>query len=615
MNRLKHHYLPGFILLLVLVIGFLPAGAQGIKINRIDPPNWWAGMKNQELQLLVYGEHISGSEVSFEYPGVKLKETIRLENPDYVFLNLQFTNEAMPGSFQIKFTSGKKSETYSYELKKRISRIYNGLNSGDVLYLIMPDRFANGDKTNDNAAGMYEKHDRQNPSGKHGGDLQGIINHIDYIRNLGVTAVWLNPVFENNMHAYSYHGYSITDHYKVDPRYGTNELYFDFVNKCHETALKVVKDMIFNHCGSEHWWMNNLPSQDWLNQWPEYTQTNYTNAVSSDPHASAADYRKLVDGWFVKSMPDLNQRNTYLATYLIQNSIWWIESAGIDGIRMDTYPYPDKDMMTTWVDRVLEEYPGFYIVGETWLHSPAYESYWQGGSANFDGYDSHLPGISDFPVHYAVINTFRKGGSVGNLYDVISKDLVYSNPDMNKIFMDNHDMDRVYAQLGQDLDKLKMATVFILTTRGIPQIFYGTELLMKGTGDHGVIREDFPGGWPGDARNAFSQKGRTADENAYFNFIQKILQWRKNNHAVENGRLIHFIPEDEIYVYSKYSDKSAYVVIINNNSAAKTVATNRYRELFDGYTNAMEIISGTIVTDLTQVEVGPYSGIILDLSK
>jgi neopullulanase len=587
----------------------------GQTINRVDPPFWWSGMKNTAVQLMLHGEQLSEAEVSLKSGNVKITGTQKVESKNYLLIDLDLTGVA-PGANQFELKVGKKKIPFTWNVLARDPQTtaMHGLSGADVMYLIMPDRFANGDPSNDNAQGMLEKADRTKLGGKHGGDLKGIIQNLDYIADLGVTTIWLNPVYENNMPEYSYHGYSITDHYRVDPRYGTMDEYKRLVNEAHKRGLKVVKDMIFNHIGYNHFWMKDLPSQDWLNQWSEYTQTNYVGAVVTDPYASKHDYDRMVKGWFVPSMPDLNQNNKILMTYLIQQSIWWIEHTGIDGIRMDTYPYPFREPMADWVKAVSTEYPDFYLVGETWLHTPAHEAYWQNRPATFqnaDGYSSGLASVSDFPLHYAMLNAI-KNGNAWALYETLAQDFVYPNPYMNKIFIDNHDVDRFFHQIDRDKEKLKMALALLFTTRGIPQVFYGTELLMQGSGDHGNLRQDFPGGWLGDARSAFTREGRTTDENEIFDYMKKLLDWRKSRKEIfAHGKLVHFIPENDVYVYSRGVQPNNVIVIINNSAETRTVRWHKYLELA-AKRGWRDVISGKEYFTSQDIKVAGKSVLVLE---
>ena len=528
--------------------------ARAMEIKKVAPSFWWAGMKNPELQILLYGENLALSDVSVSGEGIYLKETVRQDNPNYLLLYFDLS-EAKAQTFQILLKSGKKERRISYELKARGRKgeEVKGFTSEDVLYLIMPDRFANGCPENDVIDGMREKTvNRADGFARHGGDLQGISNHLDYIADLGATAIWLNPTQENDMESGSYHGYAITDYYQIDRRFGSNEDFCALVEKAHEKDLKVVMDMIFNHCGSENYLFKDKPSKEWFNYRSNYVQTSFKTASVMDIHASAYEKKIATDGWFASVMPDFNQRNRHVARYLIQSSIWWIEYAGINGIRQDTHPYADFDFMSQWCKEVLDEYPYFNIVGETWLNSNVLVSYWQKDSRLAAPLNSNLPTVMDFPLQALMNQAFDEetgewGGGLYKLYDYQTQDLVYANPMNLLTFLDNHDTSR-FAQtdeMAKNLKRYKQAMVFLLTTRGIPQIYYGTEILMtgdKGKGD-GDLRKDFPGGWQGDTRNCFAKNGRTALENEAFEFTRQLLNWRKGNQVIGKGSLKHYSTE------------------------------------------------------------------------
>ncbi len=589
-------------------------------IKRVEPPNWWVGMKNQNLQLLVYGDKIAEADVSINSKSVKLLKVNKVENSNYLFLYVEISKKAKAGTVKINFNKNGKSFDYDYELKARENNSANrkGFNSSDVIYLLMPDRFANGNPNNDNVEGMLEKADRNNPDGRHGGDIQGIRNNLDYIADLGFTAIWLNPVLETNMPKVSYHGYAITDFYNVDPRHGSNKEYKQLVNESHKKGLKVIMDMVFNHCGLSHWWMKDLPSKDWIHQFDEFTRTNYRAPVVSDPHSSKTDKDLMEKGWFDHSMPDLNQDNKFLANYLIQNSIWWVEFSGIDGIRMDTQPYPEKNMMANWAKAVFNEYPNFNIVGEAWLQKESMTAYWQKNARNKDKYNSYTPSITDFPLHYSLIKALNDKDSwtdgIMSLYYTLAQDFVYDDPYINVIFTDNHDVRRIYSSLNHNLNKLKIAAAFILTTRGIPQMYYGTEILMDGNDyeGHGQIRQDFPGGWKGDKVNAFKQENLSKDKLEAYNYFKTLLNWRKSNKAIHNGELTHFIPENGVYVYLRHTKDEAVMVIINKSNS-KTIDTKRYSEFLSKYSKATDIISKEKITDLKNILMEGMSVRILEL--
>jgi glycosidase len=592
-----------------------------VRLQRVEPMFWWAGMKSPDLQLMVYGENISETNVSLEYPGVELISVSKVQNPNYLFIDLKLSETVKPGSFDLLFQKENEAvETYNYELKarERGSASRQGFDQSDVIYLITPDRFVNGNPENDRVEGMKELPDRTDKDGRHGGDIRGIINSLDYLEEMGFTAVWLNPVLENNMTQVSYHGYSTTDFYKVDPRYGSNEEYRKLNDELDKRGMKLIMDMIFNHCGSEHWWMEDLPMNDWINNYPDYKITSHRRTVNQDPHASKADYEAMVDGWFVPTMPDLNQENEFMKIYLIQNSIWWIEFVGLEGIRQDTWPYPDKHMMTEWTKRVLEEYPNFNIVGEEWSLNPAIVSYWQKGQKNFDGYECYLPSLMDFPLQDAVSRALREkedwASGLVTLYEMLANDFLYPDPDNLVVFPDNHDMSRFFVQMGEDVDLLKMGVAYFLTTRGIPQLYYGTEVLMTHEGsDHGNIRAEFPGGWDDHKTNAFTGEGLTSEQKEMQQYISTVQNWRKNKEVIHTGKLMHFTPEDGIYTYFRYNNKEIVMVALNKNREEKMISTERFSEIMEGYSSGKEIITSTTIPDLSEIKIPAKSAIILEL--
>ena len=592
-------------LILLIVFLFSWGGGQtarAMEIKKVAPSFWWAGMKNPELQILLYGENLALSDVSVSGEGIYLKETVRQDNPNYLLLYLDLS-EAKAQTFQILLKHGKKKLQIPYELKSRVRRgeDVKGFTSEDVLYLIMPDRFANGNPENDVVDGMREKKiDRADSFARHGGDIQGISNHLDYIADLGVTAIWLNPTQENDMESGSYHGYAITDYYQIDRRFGSNEDFCALVEKAHEKDLKVVMDMIFNHCGSENYLFKDKPSKEWFNYHSNYVQTSFKTASVMDTHASAFEKKIATDGWFTSVMPDFNQRNRHVARYLIQSSIWWIEYAGINGIRQDTHPYADFDFMSQWCKEVLDEYPYFNIVGETWLNSNVLVSYWQKDSKLAAPLNSNLPTVMDFPLQTLMNQAFDEetgewGGGLYKLYDYQTQDLVYANPMNLLTFLDNHDTSR-FAQtdeMAKKLKRYKQAMVFLLTTRGIPQIYYGTEILMtgdKGKGD-GDLRKDFPGGWQGDTRNCFAKNGRTALENEAFEFTRQLLNWRKGNQVIGKGSLKHYSIQNGVYVYQREFNGKSVVVIMNGTDDSKELDLTPYQEILPRE-NALDVLTG-----------------------
>ena len=596
-------------------------GAQGSIIKKTAPEFWWAGMKNPELQILLYGEQISNADVTLTGKGVILKEVVKQENPNYLLLYLDLT-EADAQTLTIHLKQGKKLTEIPYELKARVRKgeDIKGFTAEDVLYLIMPDRFANGNQENDIIKGMKESAtDRNNLYARHGGDLQGIANHLTYISDLGATAIWLNPTQENDMKEGSYHGYAITDYYQIDRRFGTNQEFKELVKQAHSQGLKVVMDMIFNHCGNENYLFADKPSKEWFNFSSNYVQTSFKTANVMDIHASNYERRIATDGWFASVMPDFNQRNRHVARYLIQNSIWWIEYAGINGIRQDTHPYADFDFMSQWCKEVNEEYPYFNIVGETWLNSNVQIAYWQKDSKIAAPKNSYLPTVMDFPLQGLMNQAFDEetgewGGGLYRLYDYLSQDLVYANPMGLLTFLDNHDTSRFASDKDKanNLTRYKQALAFMLTTRGIPQIYYGTEILMsgnKGNGD-GALRRDFPGGWKGDEINAFSEKGRTALQNEAFNYTRKLLQWRKGNLAVTKGNMKHFSIRQGVYVYQREYNGQSVVVFMNGTNSSQELELTPYREVLPS-DSSTDLLSEKTIKLTDKLSLNPRGTLIL----
>lgn len=593
-----------------------------IQIRQLEPAFWWAGMKNTELQIMVSGEQIGASSVQVLNPEVKINKLVKADSPNYLFLYLDLS-QAKPGMINLQFTQGKLKRNVSYELKAReiepASRI--GFDRSDVLYLMMPDRFANGNPANDNLAMRYctVQTDRNEPNSRHGGDLAGIAQHLDYIADLGVTAIWLNPVLENDMPGGSYHGYASTDYYKVDARFGTNEEYVALIRQAHQKGLKVVMDMIFNHCGSEHVWMKDMPFVDWINNGGKFVQTNHDKYVSFDPYASEKDSKGMTDGWFVESMPDLNQRNPHLARYLIQNSIWWVEYAGIDGIRQDTHPYADEKMMSNWCQDVMNEYPNFNIVGEAWINDMPGVVYWQANSMLNKKGNSHLKSVMDFSLMLEAHNAFHLNTDWSNgltrIYELLSMDFMY--PDINNllVFLENHDTDRFLLEMPTDLKVFKQAYAFLLTSRGIPQIYYGSEILMNGDKKiaDGNIRKDFPGGWPNDATNAFTAAGRTALQNEAHTYLRQLLKWRKGNEVISKGSLKHFVPRNGAYVYCREYHGKKVLVILNGLDKENSISLDQYQEVLGGPVNGRDVLTNkSVLLDKTLI-LGPRETLLLEL--
>ena len=514
------------------------------------------------------------------------------------------------------------TQTFDFELRKRpVGRAtIEGFNSSDVLYLITPDRFINGDPNNDVIAGMKEGLDRGFKGGRHGGDLKGIRDHLDYIKALGITAIWLNPIIENDMPRYSYHGYAATDFYKIDRRFGTNEKYRDFCTLAKMKGIKVIMDMILNHCGSEHWFVLDPPTEDWLNFQHSFRQTSHKRVTVQDIYASDYDKKAFSDGWFVKTMPDLNQRNELMADYLIQNTLWWIEYAGISGIRMDTYPYPDKDFMSRWTCAVLDEYPYFSIVGEEWTTNPAIVSYWQQDKVNHDGYTSCLPSLMDFPLQNAVMSGLVEpenwNSGLVKPYEMLANDFLYADPGNLVIFPDNHDMDRFFTQVNQDFALFKMGMVYFATMRGIPQFYYGTEILMdndSAPGDHGIIRTDFPGGWAGDTTNAITGEGLSTLQKEAQAFTKYLLNWRKQKDVVHHGQLVQFAPENGVYAYFRFDESDKLMVVFNKNEKKTKLSLAKFDELLGEHTKAFDVLLQQDVDLQHSLLLAPKSVMLLEI--
>lgn len=616
----------------ILTIAFLLLTLHGFSqiVERVEPPFWWAGMKNSALQLMVYGADIANCEVSLsEYVGIKIESVERLKNPNYLIINLTLSPDVAAKTFAIIFkNNNNKTVSYDYVLKKRTenSAERQGFNPSDVMYLITPDRFANGNPANDAVAGMPEQPNRADKDGRHGGDIDGILQHLDYIKNMGFTSIWLNPLLENNMSRTSYHGYSTTDFYKVDARFGSNEEYVTLSKAAKAKGIKMIMDMIANHNGSEHWWMKDLPTDDWVNYQAEYLKgefvlTSHRKSTVQDPYVSKIDKERFTDGWFVPTMPDLNQRNPYMAKYLIQNAIWWVEYADLAGIRMDTYPYPGADYMKDWSCAVLAEYPNLNIVGEEWHENPSIVAFWQAGKENSNGATSCLPSLMDFPLQFQLkkaLTTSEDGFSTGwfAAYQALANDFIYADPFNFVIFPDNHDMSRFYTQVDENFELFKLGIAYIATMRGIPQLYYGTEVLMTnpGTEDHGIIRSDFPGGWAGDKANAFTGEGLTTDQKTAQDFIKNILNWRKTAEVIHHGKLLHYNPQAGIYVYFRYTNHKRVMVVLSKNKADYDMPLDWYKEGLAGFTKGKDIISGQSLELKSTLKVPAMSPMIIELN-
>lgn len=591
---------------------------------RVEPMNWWVGMKNPNLQLMVYGEGIGSATPSLKYPGVTLVKVTKAESPDYLFIDLRIAPNTKPGVFDLKFNKqGTTVSTYKYTLAARNKDRagVKGFSSADVIYLVTPDRFANGDPSNDVVETMREKKiNRTNDYGRHGGDIRGIINNLDYISSMGFTAIWPTPLLENDMPQASYHGYAITDYYKVDPRFGSLAEYKELADKARGKGLKLIFDGVVNHTGSNYWWMKNLPFKNWINYPDSVQNTNHRRTVNQDLYASDADKELMVRGWFVRQMPDLNQDNPFLAAFLIQNSIWWVETLGAAGIRQDTYPYSQKKFLEQWTCQIMNEYPGFSIVGEEWSTNPLIAAYWQKGKPNTTGYNGCLKSTMDFPLQSALVQALTEPESwdkgLVKLYEALANDFVYASPKDLLVFGDNHDMDRVFTSLKKDPELMQMAMTYLLTIRGIPQLYYGTEILMENSakpGDHGLIRSDFPGGWKEDTMNGFTGAGLTASQLNQQSYLRKLLNWRKNKTVIHDGKTLHFGPLNGIYVYFRYTAKETVMVIMNKNPGQVTLKTDRFAEILGNKKTATDIIRGDQFVLAEGINIPARSAIILEV--
>ena len=607
-----------FVVLTLIVA--LPAVGQ--KLTKIEPASWWRGMELDTVEFMVYGKDIS--ELTAVGKELMVIGSTALESPNYLFVEVVISDDTRNGTHKLLFKDqkGRQKGTLAIEVLEREegSAKRKGFTSADFIYLITPDRFRNGDPSNDQVKGMLEGPNREFIGGRHGGDLAGIIESLDYFEKMGISSLWLNPVLENNMETYSYHGYAMTDLYNVDPRYGTNEQYKELADKAKEKGIGIIMDQVANHIGSLHPWMSDLPSEDWVNQWPEFTQTNHMKVSRFDPHGAEVDRKQFTDGWFVETMPDLNQRNEKLARYLIQNSIWWVEYLGLHGIRMDTWPYPDKQFLADWTKAILDEYPNFNIVGEEWVSDPSLISYWQAGTAKMDDYTTYLPSIMDFPLQSAVVDglmgeaTWRS--SMTKIYESLANDYMYGDLNNIMIFPDNHDMSRIYTRLDEDFDKWKMAMTLFFTTRGTLQFYYGTEILMNnpGTEDHGVIRSDFPGGWEGDAVNAFTGEGLTAQQKEAQDYIRTLAHLRRQSCALNMGEMLHYIPLGEVYVYFKSFGDEHKMIVLNRNDEEVELGLERFQQGLEGFARMDNVWTGEVEEIGTTLTLAPMGSYIFDLN-
>ena len=591
------------------------------QIEKMEPPFWWSGMNNPDLQVMFYGKNIAEYQVSSEGKFV-IKGITKTENPNYIFVNID-TQDLTSG--EILFHFKKKTKTvftkaYSLKEREKNSATRSSYTAADVMYLIMPDRFANGNPDNDSHPSLTEKANRTLPGGRHGGDIEGIIQNLDYIKDLGATAIWLTPVCEDNDKGYSYHTYGQSDVYKIDARYGSNEDYVRLSKTMKKKGLKLIKDYVTNHWGAEHWMFKDMPTYDWFHQFPGYAQSNFKMTTQFDSNASQIDSKYCMDGWFVKSMPDLNQSNPLTLKYLIQNAIWWIEYADLDGFRVDTYSYNDKEGIAKWTKAITDEYPNFNIVGEVWMHDQAQISFWQKDSpiSKIQSYNSYLPSVMDFTLHDAIGTVFKEDKpswdqGIIKVYDNFVNDFLYPNTNNLLLFTENHDTQRINHLY--DIKGYQLATALIGTVRGIPQLYYGSEIGMAGNKDKGDadIRQDFPGGWKGDTQNAFTNEGRTETQKAYYDFTSTLFNWRKNKSVIHNGKMTHYIPENNVYVYFRHNEKESVMVVINNHSEKQTFGLNRFKENTKNYTKGKNIFDKKMFNLNTDLEIEGKGILILEL--
>ncbi len=608
------------------------------QVARVEPLSWWVGM-NTPLQLLVGGDNVSSYDVRLEGGrGVKATKVTKGDSSNYLFVDVAVSDRAQAGEYYLVFSKdGKDCFKYPYRIDERVkgSAQRGSFSSADMIYLIMPDRFANGDPSNDSTDDTAEKADRSAFFGRHGGDLQGIIDHLDYIAELGATTIWCTPLLEDNARRESYHGYACTDYYHIDPRFGNNDLYFDYVQKAHSKGLKVIMDVVTNHCGTSHWWMKDLPFNDWIHQYPSYTGTNVCFSTNMDPNASRKDLEIQESGWFVPSMPDMNLDNEYVLNYFIQWAVWWTERAGLDGFRVDTYPYNEKNPMSRWCKAVTTEYPNLNIVGECWTSSIPQLAYWQKDALNVDGFNSNLPSVMDFPLHDALRAALNEEGGWGRgmtrIYDVLSHDYLYADINDVLIFPGNHDTDRIGDVVGKNPAKAKLALTLMATMRGIPQIFAGDEQMMVSADrsqGHGGLRVDFPGGWEGDAQNLFTEEGRksqkvntdgqkvkTGQAEDVFEYAKRLFTWRKDAEVIHTGRTLHFLSRDNTYAFFRYNDSKAVFVFINNSSETKMVPWSYYSEITEGLSTGVNVLTGENCSVSDDTQVAADSALVVEFDR
>ena len=606
--------------ILALLLG-LSLPVRATNIERIEPANWWVGMQHNRVELLVHGKGIAASMPRLSHAGVAIVDVQKTDNPNYLFVTVEIAADAVPGDIEIQFyDAGKVVATSPWRLDAREpgSAQRRGFDARDAIYLVTPDRFANGDPSNDSVAGLREAANRANPNGRHGGDIAGIRQHIDYIAGMGFTQLWPTPFLENDQPEYSYHGYAITDLYKTDPRMGRNEDVRALSREAKAKGVGIVMDIVLNHIGSKHWWMRDLPAKDWINHGGTFAPTNHRRTAIQDPHAAPADREAFTDGWFVDAMPDLNQRNPHLARYLIQNTLWWIEYAGLSGIREDTFGYADADFLSDWAKAVLTEYPDFAMVGEEWSINPAVVAHWQRGKQNASGHVPHMPSMMDFPIHIALRNALvqPEGWETGwmGLYEMLANDFVYPDPDALVVFAENHDTPRLLAHVDGNLARWQLGMAYLATVRGTPQFYYGSEVLLRGPKerDDGQLRADMPGGWAGDPANAFSGNGLGDAQQSAQRYIRALFNWRKRTPVLHDGALTHFAPVDGVYVYVRHRGGAAVMVMLNKHDAPRTVALERFDAFLKGRRARLALTGKPLALGST-LEIPAMSATLLEI--
>ena len=614
------------IVLFVAVALSATAAKPKIDIKHVEPLSWWVDME-MPLQLMVNGDAISECNVEILPAGAGVEVTAihKADSPNYIFVDVAISEDAQAGEYTLRFTNGKRKFDYKYTIAERRegSRERESFTTADFVYLIMPDRFANGNPANDSTDDTAEKADRSKPGRRHGGDLEGMIAHLDYIADLGATAIWSTPLLLDNENGASYHGYSCSDYYLIDPRYGTNELFKTYVEECHKRGLKVIMDIVPNHSSTSHWWYNDQPFEDWTHKWDSYTQSNWTFSTNMDFNASKSDLYQMESGWFDRSMADMNLDNPYLLRYFQQWAIWWIEYSNLDGFRVDTYPYNEKMPMSEWCEAVMAEYPNFNIVGEVWTSSIPQLAYWQGDNYNKDGFNSHLKSIMDFPLHDAIRAAMTESGNAGwgqgmtRIYDVVSHDFVYHDLSNMMIMAANHDTDRIGDVCEGDARKMKIVATLLCTMRGMPQILYGDELMFRSTDrskGHPTLRIDFPGGWEGDAVNFFNHEEHSGEQKEVFDHTRTLMNWRKSKAVIHTGKTLHFIDRDNTYAFFRYNDTEVVFVYVNNSNDTRTVPWARYAEISEGLTEGRDVLTGESV-NMNNLRVAPMTSIVVEFTR